>query len=146
MAGKRNKKKREKKQRQNVDFKVGQPTRVCAVMSFEMRTLCVSFAAAHVVAGVRGDPLPRPGATPAFGLRLLGQTVSTGDHEGFCAAQAERTFRSVTLGNQVCKSAVGCSYVEESQMSVKGDILSDNKDCRNLNQKGILKCFLKCSK
>lgn len=61
-----------------------------------MRALCVGFAAADVVARVRGDPLPWPGATATFGLRLLGQTVPAGDHEGFCAAQTERTFTLVS--------------------------------------------------
>lgn len=90
---------------------------MCAVMSFEMRALCVGFAAAHVVARVRGDPLPGPGAAAAFGLRLLGQTVPTGDHEGFCAA--ERTFKGVTLGQQVRKLAFDCSFREETKRPLK---------------------------
>lgn len=83
---------------------------MCAVMSFEMGALCVGFAAADVVARVRGDPLPGPGAPAAFGFWLLGQTVPTGDHEGFCAAQTERKFRNVTLGRQVCKLALDCTW------------------------------------
>lgn len=61
-----------------------------------MRALCVGLAAADVVARVRGDPLPGPGATAAFGLGLLGQTVPTGDHEGFCAAQTAREHPQVS--------------------------------------------------
>lgn len=61
-------------------------------MCFEMGALCVSFAAANVVARVSGDPLPRPGAPAAFRLRFLRQAVPTGDHEGLCAAHGERKF------------------------------------------------------
>lgn len=59
-------------------------------MCFEMGALCVSFAAANVVARVSGDPLPRPGAPAAFRLRFLRQAVPAGDHEGLCAAHGER--------------------------------------------------------
>lgn len=64
-------------------------------MSFEMGALCVGFAAADVVARVRGHPLPGPGAPAALGFGLLGQAVAAGDHEGFCVPQTERTFQEV---------------------------------------------------
>lgn len=51
-------------------------------MRFEVGALCVRLPTAHVVARVRGHPLPRPGAPASFGLGFLRQAVAAGDHEG----------------------------------------------------------------
>lgn len=63
-------------------------TCVCAVMRFEVGTLGVGLPTAHVVARVRGHPLPRPGAPTALGLGFLCQGVPAGDHEGLCGVES----------------------------------------------------------
>lgn len=56
-------------------------------MSFEVGALCVSLPTADVVTRVCRNPLPGPGAPTTFGLRLLRQAVTAGDHEGICGVK-----------------------------------------------------------
>lgn len=44
---------------------------MCAVVGLQVRAFGVGLAAAHVVAGVRGDALPGPGAAAALWLGSL---------------------------------------------------------------------------
>lgn len=60
---------------------------MCPVVRFEVGALGVGFAAAHVVAGVRGHPLPGPGAPTALRLGFLRQAVPAGDQEGLCGME-----------------------------------------------------------
>ena len=68
-------------------------TRVCPVMRFEVGALRVGFPTAYVVARVRGDPLPWPGAPAAFRLGFLCQAVPAGDHEGLCGIESRSQHR-----------------------------------------------------
>lgn len=53
-------------------------------MCFEVGALRVGFPTTDVVARVRGNSLPRPGAPTTFRLGFLRQAVPAGDHEGIC--------------------------------------------------------------
>lgn len=72
---------------------------MCPVVRFEVGALGVGFPAAYVVARVRGDPLPWPGAPTALRLGFLRQAVPAGDQERLCrmesgqSAQRECTIR-----------------------------------------------------
>lgn len=68
-------------------------TCVCTVMRFEVGALRVGFPTAYVVARVRGDSLPRPGAPTAFRFGLLRQAVPAGDHEGLCGIESPQSAR-----------------------------------------------------
>ena len=59
-------------------------TCVCAVVCLQMGALGVGLATAHVVTGVRGDPLPWPGAPSTLWLGLLLYPFPRGDQVGLC--------------------------------------------------------------
>lgn len=68
-------------------------TCVCAVVRFEVGALRVGLPTADVVARVRGDSLPWPGAPTAFRLGFLRQAVPAGDHEGLCGMESPQSAR-----------------------------------------------------